>query len=255
MKNIQKMGENKFTVPTEEISLPSKGVLYSKENPLSSGKIEMKYMTAKEEDILTNQNYIQKGVVLDKLLESMIVGKIDISDILLGDKNALLIATRILGYGKDYTFKSYGDNQQLVDVTVDLTELDEKPLLTDTIINPGENNFKFTLPSTGTEVTYRLLTHKDEKKIEQEIDGHKKLYPNSPSPDLSTRMKHMITSVGGDSTQKTIREFVDKALIARDSKALREEYKRISPDVKMVSKKDGQEGINIPIGVSFFWPQ
>lgn len=249
------MSENKFAIPTEEVSLPSKGVLYLEENPLSSGKVEMKYMTAKEEDILTNQNYIQKGVVLDKLLESMIVGKIDISEILLGDKNALLVATRILGYGKEYTFKSYGDNQQLVDKVVDLTSLEEKPLLTETIINVGENNFKFTLPTTGIDVTYKLLTNKDEKKIEQEIEGHKKLFPNSPSPDLSTRMKYMITSVDNDTTQKTIREFVDKALIAKDSRALRDEYKRISPDIKMVYKEDGQEDVNIPIGISFFWPQ
>ena len=95
------MAEFKF--PTEVIDLPSKGIVYSKENPLSSGKVEMKYMTAKEEDILTNQSYIQKGVVLDKLLKSLIVDKkINIDDLIVGDKNALLVGSRILGYGKDY---------------------------------------------------------------------------------------------------------------------------------------------------------
>lgn len=247
--------ENKFSIPTEDVNLPSKGLLYPKSNPLSSGVVEMKYMTAKEEDILTNQNYISKGIVLDKLLESMLVEKLDLNDLLLGDKNALLIAIRILGYGKDYTFKGYGDNQQLVEKVVDLSQLDEKELITETIVNPGENNFKFTLPTSLITVTFKLLTHQDERKISQEVDGQKKLFPNAASPDLSTRMKYMITSVEGDATQKTVREFVDKGLIAKDSRALRDEYKRIAPDVKMVYKEDGQEDVNIPIGISFFWPQ
>ena len=96
------MAEFKF--PTEEVELPSKGLVYPKENPLSSGKIEMKYMTAKEEDILTNQNYIKKGIVLDKLLKSLIVSDINYDDLVVGDKNAILIAARILGYGRDYEF-------------------------------------------------------------------------------------------------------------------------------------------------------
>jgi len=95
------MEENKSKFPTEIVELPSKGLVYPQDNPLSSGKIEMKYMTAKEEDILTNQSYIQNGTVLDKLLQSLIVSKIDYKDLIVGDKNALLIAARILGYGKD----------------------------------------------------------------------------------------------------------------------------------------------------------
>ena len=88
---------SKFKFPTEVINLPSKGLIYPKDNPLSSGKIEMKYMTAKEEDILTNANYIQKGIVLDKLVESLIISKINYNDLIVGDKNALLIAARVLG--------------------------------------------------------------------------------------------------------------------------------------------------------------
>jgi hypothetical protein len=99
------MVENKFSFPTETVDLPSKGLIYPETSPLSSGKIEMKYMTAKEEDILTNQAYIQKGTVLDKLLESLIVTKgINVKDLIVGDKNALFVAARVLGYGKDYSF-------------------------------------------------------------------------------------------------------------------------------------------------------
>ena len=106
MENVTE--KSKFKFPTEIVDLPSKGLIYPKDNPLSSGKIEMKYMTAREEDILTNQNYISKGIVLDKLLESLIVSKVNYNDIIVGDKNALLIASRVLGYGKDYTFKAIG---------------------------------------------------------------------------------------------------------------------------------------------------
>ena len=67
--------EQKFNFPTEVIELPSKGLLYPKSSPLSKGTVELKYMSAKEEDILTNQNYLQKGTVIDKLLESLIVDK------------------------------------------------------------------------------------------------------------------------------------------------------------------------------------
>ena len=94
--------ENKFQFPTEVIDLPSKGLLYPEDSPLSSGKVEMKYMTAREEDILTNVNYLEQGIVIDKLLESLVVSKIDHNELLIGDKNALLIAARVLGNGKDY---------------------------------------------------------------------------------------------------------------------------------------------------------
>jgi len=100
---------SEFKFPTETIELPSKGLVYSEDNPLSSGQVEIKYMTAKEEDILTNQSYIQKGIVLDKLLESLLVTKINIDDLIVGDKNAILIAARILGYGKDYEFTYEGE--------------------------------------------------------------------------------------------------------------------------------------------------
>ena len=115
------MSESKLKFPTEMVELPSNGIVYPKENPLSSGKVEMKYMTAKEEDILTNQSYIQKGTVLDKLLEKLIVSECDYKDLIVGDKNALLIAARILGYGSDYEF-TYRNEK----IKVDLSSLENK---------------------------------------------------------------------------------------------------------------------------------
>jgi hypothetical protein len=251
----EQVTENKFKFPTEIVELPSKGLIYPKDNPLSSGKVEMKYMTAKEEDILTNQNYISKGIVLDKLIESLIIDKIDYNSLITGDKNALLIASRVLGYGKDYTFK--GINQQtgeIEDFTVDLTLLKDKNLDPKDLKEEGINEFEFTLPNSKISVTFKLLSHGDEKDIEKEISGLKKIKPDSSS-EISTRLKHIITSVDGDREKKTIREFVDTYLLAKDSRALREEVRRVSPDVELKYYGDGaEEGINIPVNISFFWP-
>lgn len=234
-------------IPTEIIDLPSKGLLYPEENPLSSGKIEMKYMTAKEEDILTNQSYIQKGIVLDKLLQALIVSKINYNDLIVGDKNAIMVAARILGYGKDYSFEYSGQ-----EYTVDLTQIDNKPF---NHSNKGVNEFDYTLPSTGTNITYKILTHGDEQKIQTELDGLKKINKNA-SPELSTRLKYIITSVNGDRETKTIREFVDNHLLARDSRELRKHIKDNQPDVDLTFFPDGSENrVDIPIGIKFFWPE
>ena len=245
----EQVTENKFKFPTETVDLPSKGLIYPKDNPLSSGKVEMKYMTAKEEDILTNTNYIQKGIVLDKLIESLIISKVSYDDLVTGDKNALLIASRVLGYGKDYTFKSGGE-----EYTVDLTELEDKLLDSKNLKEEGVNEFDFILPHSKTSITFKLLTHGDEKAIEKEIIGLQKIKKGT-SPEVSTRLKYIITSVDGNRERKDIREFVDNYLLARDSRELRNEIKRIAPDVSLVYKgDDAEEGITIPVGINFFWP-
>jgi hypothetical protein len=233
-------------IPTEVIELPSKGLIYSEDNPLSSGKIEMKYMTAKEEDILTNQSYIQKGTVLDKLLQALIVSKINYNDLIIGDKNAIMVAARVLGYGKDYSFDYDG-----TEYTVDLSGIDNKPFEHS---NKGVNEFNYTLPSTGVNIAYKILTHGDEQKIQTELEGLKKINKNS-SPELSTRLKYMITSVNGDRETKAIREFVDNHLLARDSRELRKHIKENQPDVDLTFFPDGATNrIDIPVGIKFFWP-
>jgi hypothetical protein len=237
-----------FKFPTEEVELPSKGLVYPEDNPLSSGKIEIKYMTAKEEDILTNQAYIQKGNVLDKLIESLIVNKdINYKDLIIGDKNAVLIASRILGYGKEYSFK-YNDNEH----QVDLSEVDNKEFDSSSIVK-GTNEFSFELPYSTTKITYKILNGHDENKIEQELRGLKKINKDAV-PELSTRLKHMITSVNGDTEKKSIREFVDNYLLARDSRALRKHIEETQPDVDLTFNLDGEEEVTIPIGINFFWP-
>ena len=250
--------ENKSLFPTEEVTLPSKGLLYPEGSPLRSGKVRMKYMTAKEEDILTNQNYIKNGTVIDKLLQSLIVDTTKIEELLVGDKNAILVAARILGYGQDYTFSypnpTTGENEE---VTIDLTEADDKELDSSLMIE-GKNEFEFELPTSKVLLTFKLLTQEDEKKIEAELKGLKKINKNS-SPELTTRLKHVIQSVNGDRTQKVIRDFVDKQFLARDDRAFRNHLDTIMPDIDLtfdLTFSDGTvvEDATVPIGVNFFWP-
>jgi len=240
--------EEKFKLPTEEIELPSKGLLYPEGTELAKGKITMKYMTAREEDILTNQIYIKNGTVIDKVMRSLIVSKINYDDLLVGDKNAIMVAARILGYGPSYSFEYNG-----APYTIDLSKIENKPL-NEELFRNKVNEFSFTLPYSKNNITFKLLTHKDEQDVSAELEGLKKINKDS-SPELSTRLKYLITSIEGSRDRKDIRDFVDNALLARDSKALREYVKEIQPDVDLTFFPDDSETrVNIPIGLSFFWP-
>ena len=245
------MSENKLNIPTEIVDLPSQGLIYPESSPLSSGKIEMKYMTAREEDILTNQNYISKGTVLDELIKSLIVSDVSYEDLIVGDKNAVLIASRILGYGKDYEIM-YNNQEHTIDLSLlENKKIDEK------LFTSGKNEFDFILPHSGTNITFRLLTDGLDKEIDAEIKGLKKINKGS-SPEISTRMKYLITSVEGDSSGKTIREFVDTYLLARDAKALRDHIGKFQPDIELkaqiTNEFDELEEIDIPISINFFFP-
>ena len=245
------MKEKQQQFPAEEVTLPSKGLLYPEDSPLRSGILEMKYMTAREEDILTNVNLIENGTVIDKLLESLIVTPIDFNDLLTGDKDAILIAARILGYGSDYTFNYRGE-----EFKIDLTTIKDKPL-DESLIIDNKNEFTFTLPTSKKEVTFKFLTHGDEQKIQKELKGLKKINKNA-SNDLTTRMKYVITSVDGDYERKTIREFIDTEFLARDARELRNHISKIQPSVDLSYDYEDQRGniitIDIPVGINFFWP-
>jgi len=245
------MSEKKYDFPTETVELPSKGLVYSKDNPLSSGEIEMKYMTAKEEDILSNQNYIEKGIVIDKLLQSLIVSDIDYKDLIVGDKNAIVVAARILGYGKEYKFTIKGE-----EFTADLSKLENKKI-DEKLFIKGINEFAYTLPHSKTPITFKFLNHRDDLAIESELRGLRKLSKNQ-SPELSTRLKYMITSVNGESDRPTVRKFVDKYLLAMDSRSLRNYIKSIQPDIDLYGQVEDTDGnvfdTDIPFTLNFFWP-
>ena len=241
-----------YTFPTEMVELPSKGYFYADGHPLAKGKVEVKYMTAKEEDILTSQNLIQQGTVIDKLLESLVVDKsVKLDDMLIGDKNAIMVSARILGYGKDYQFNYDGEEQ-----SVDLSTLE--PVKLDFSKFPkSQNEFNFKLPNSEREITFKLLTGGDEKEIDSEIKAKEKI-SKEQSSELTTRLKKIILSVDGKSEKSHINSFVDNEFLSRDSLAFRQYLSSITPDVDMTTKVVSSTGeeieVTIPVTLRFFWP-
>ena len=243
--------EQKFA--SEIIDLPSKGKLYSEESPLKDGKIEIKYMTAKEEDILTSANLVKKGIVIDRLLDSLILTpNVRCDDLLIGDKNAVMVAARILAYGPEYVCElADPDSGEKHDHTFNLADCPFKH------VEDGvtENLFDFTLPISKKKIKFSLLTGKDERLITEDLKASKKT-GTGISPELTTRFRYIIKEVEGDNSSTVINNIAQN-ILARDSIALREEIARVQPDIEL--KQDVEIGgetveVDIPMTVTFFWP-
>ena len=253
----------KSKFPTEIIDLPSKGLLYPKDNPLSQGQIEMKYMTAKEEDILTSQSYIKQGTVLDKLFRALIIGngegvKINYNDLIMGDKNAIMVAARVLGYGKDYEAHITTPSGNKIVEQIDLTTFMDKEF-DEALITPNQNEFEFELPTSKRVLKFKILCTRDQTNIEAELKGLKKINKGGLDSTLTTRLMHSIISVDGDDSRSTIRNFVNLEFLARDSRAFREHLSKVQPDVDLKvqcwdDETDESFEVDLPIGVNFFWP-
>jgi hypothetical protein len=246
--------------PTEIIELPSKGYFYPEGHPLSAGTIEMKYMTAREEDILASQSLIKQGVVIDKLLNSLIMTKVNYNEILTVDKNAIFIASRILAYGPDYeveiTCPSCGEK---TNHHIDLQSFESKDIDWSKFTK-GQLTYNFTLPIGKNNLTLKFLTHGDEKEIEESIKKYKKLSKiTGVDAELTTRLKHMIVAVDGNEDKNYINGFVDN-MLSRDSLALRSYVKETTPDIDSTFSFTcphcdyEQEKMAMPITVQFFWP-
>jgi hypothetical protein len=218
-------------------------------------------MTAKEEDILTSENLIKKGVVLDKLLESLIVDKsIKIENILIGDKNALYVAARRLAYGDSYgpvgvVCKNCREESK---IDINLSELKDKEFDVNKFTK-GENNVSFTLPYSKKLVTVKLATSLEEQQIENELKSISKLNKGGQSAEITTRLKHVITSIDGNTDKAFIRKFVDTELLSRDSIELRKFIRQNSPDLDMTfnftcPNCNSEDRSEVPMTVQFFWP-
>ena len=247
------MAEDK-KFPTEVIDLPSKGKLYSKDNPLSSGKIEIKYMTAREEDILTSQNLIKKGIVIETLLDSLIVTKgIKTQDLLLGDFDARMVAARILAYGPEYTVELPNPTTgERMEHTFNLADCPFKNLPKDV----NGNEITVTLPVSKQTIIFKLLTGKEEKAIDLELKQLQKI--NSiVTPEMTTRLKHSIISVDGNADKSVIYSFVDN-MLSKDSLYLRQQMTKFAPDIELQQEIEiGGESVmvDIPMTADFFWPK
>jgi len=174
------------------VDLPSRGLFYPKENPLSSGQVELRYMTAKDEDILTNQNYIMQGTAIERMFRNLLVSEIDWDDLLVGDKNAIMIAARIAAYGEDYVIQVTTPSGNTQDTTINLSELKPKPIDESVLVTKNSNLFKLTLPKSKKEVHVKLLTGKEDKEIDAIVKSYEKV---GKDPGLLTlRLKHMIVA-------------------------------------------------------------
>ena len=246
--------------PSEVIDLPSEGFFYPEDSVLSNGKIELKYMTAKEEDILTSQNLIKKGVVLDRLLDELIVTPgVSSNDLIVGDRNAVFVAARILAYGSKYEAKvvcpKCGEENF---VSIDLSEMTNQEF-DFSGYTKNVNEFSYQLPISKRNLTYKLLTGHDESSISQELKSLSKLNKNGASPEVTTRLKYMITAVDGKTDRQVIKNFVDKELTSRDAREFRKHVKESSPDFDMMfnfkcEHCDHEGRISMPMGINFFWP-
>ena len=255
------MEENKFKFPTEMVELPSKGLLYPEGHPLASGKVEMKYMTAREEDILTNENFIKNGTVLDKLLESLIVTPgVRTQDLLMVDKNALFVAARRLAYGDKYgpvkieCKKCNTENKTYID----LSTLNEKEVDFNKF-QKGSNEFEFEFPFCKRRITFKLVTSGDQESIDRDIKAMTKIKKQA-STEVTTRLKKLIVSIDGKPDIASINKFVDNELLSKDSMALRAYIKTIAPELDMgfdfVCEHCGEvERMDVPMTVQFFWPE
>jgi hypothetical protein len=240
--------------PTEIVPLPSGGKYYPDGHPLSSGEVEVKYMTAKEEDILTSQNLIKQGKVIDVLLDSLVQGDFDMNDMLIGDKNAVMIAARVLGYGKDYEFEmedpTTGEKEKQV---LDLTTLEHKE-------TDFDGDYTFELPNSKRVLGWKFITQRDENEITEELKALRKITKKSGiEQEVTTRLRKVITSVDGDESVGTINNFVNNEFLSRDSKAFRDYLLSVTPDVDLniiVDFSSGEEvEVTVPMTVEFFWPK
>jgi len=252
-----------FVMPTEIVDLPSKGIFYPEGHPLhGKDTIEIKYMTAKEEDILTSKTLVNRGIVLDRLLSSIILDDVNPDDLLVGDKNAILIAARVTGYGANYEtgincpncntkFIHSFDLDEVNNTNADEADLEELN------VEFRDNIFFFNLPTSGVTVGVRPLFARDEKEISKTAEKKKKY--NLPEASLTDLLKAVVVSANGSFDKALLAEFID-IMPARDSRLLRSTYIKIIPDVDMsqdITCPECGTGsvVEVPFTGDFFWPR
>lgn len=257
LENVSR--ESGFDIPVESVTLPSQGLVYPVGHPLNNEqKVDIKCMTAKEEDLLTSRALIKNGTVITQLLRSCILNKsVDPDDMLIGDRNAVLIAIRITGYGADYKAKiECPECSEEYDNEFSLSQLKVKPLSVAPVAQ-SENLFEFTLPSSGQRVQVRLLTGRDEAEISKMAERKKKLQAQIDN-NVTARLFSSIVSINGETDRNKISYAVNN-MRASDSRALRRFIDEIEPGVEMKQKVScphchEESEVSVPLGISFFWP-
>jgi hypothetical protein len=255
-----------FSTPTEFVDLPSRGELYPEGHPLHKKEfIEIRYMTAKDEDILASRNLLKKGVAVDRLLQNVIVDKnLKVDDLLVGDKNALVVATRVTGYGASYatsvscpactTSAKHEFDLEESEISGGYLDLDEE----DKTFTMTENaTFLVDLPKLQARVEIRLLTGADENKYVTYSKKRKKHNLDSESV-LTDQLRMFIVSVNGDDSKRIIGQLIDN-MPASDSRFLRQAYSELMPNIDLAQEFNCDscgysQQMEVPLTADFFWP-
>ena len=254
-----------FTVPTEFVDLPSKGKYYPPGHPLKGREsVEIKYMTAKEEDILASPTLIKKGIVFDRLIQSLVVDPpIKPDDLLIGDRNAILVAARITGYGKDYptdvtcpACKKKGKFNFDLELASISTSVDDEMYNLASVQETENGTFNINIESINTLLEVRPLNGRDEKKLTSVASA--KSRNNLADAPITDGMKSYIVSVNGIQDRAYINQFVD-TLPARESRKIRVIYRNIIPKVSIKSLYScancgHEQELEVPLNIDFFWP-
>lgn len=254
-ETVQHTQNTGFIVATELVDLPSKGLFYDEGHPLHNAEtIEIKHLTTKEEDILTNQSFLKNGTAIDRMLQSIIVDRrIKVKDLFVGDKNALIVASRIYGYGPDYETKfacpSCGTSQNTTFNLEEMehTDFEANQLEYDVIPDYEAKTLLLEIPRTNTKLELRLIK-------EEKVDPKKKNVNN-----VSYYYKKIIKSVNGISDPKYILDYIN-SMAAVDSRYLRSVYYKIVPGVDFTVDFECAEcyenvEVEVPLNAEFFWPK
>ena len=242
-----------YSAPTDMVDLPSRGKIYPKSSPLHKGRVEVKYMTAKEEDILATESFIRDGTVLDRLIKSVIVTPgVDINEMIQGDVDALTIATRVFGYGGEYSGRVETPSGKVQTTFFDLTKLTHEVLEDEWLVEEGKNEFAFMLPHSKIQITFKLLTRGESDKLREQVK-------DSEIGMTTTLFKNQIVSVAGNYDKGVIADFVENGLLARDARSLKEYIDKVTPKVNLslevIDRETNQPfQSDIPISPQFLWP-
>jgi hypothetical protein len=256
-KNQPAPGDKGFVVPAASVPLPSMGLIYPSDSPLAGKEfVEIKAMTALEEDILTSQGLLKNGTVLDVLMKACLIDRsIDVSTMIAGDKNAILTAIRITGYGQEYVIEvecpccGKKSNYEFDLAQIPVKRLGVLPKI------PNTNEFYFQLPVSKAQITFKLLTGADEKDLSAMLSKLKKLGNEGL---VTARLTYQLLSINGETDRSKISQLV-RSIPARDSKELRKHIEKISPgvDMKQLFKCPfctEESEVDVPMTTEFFWP-
>ena len=251
-----------FVVPTEFVELPSEGRFYNENHPLyGQNTVEIKQMTAKEEDLLTSRTLLKNGVAIDRVIQSLIMDKnINPDTLLIGDRNAILIAARVSGYGNNYettvACPACGATQEYSFDLNDAKIVGGTQNSSLSITQNDDGTFNTILPRTNVEVTFRLLNGIDEKSIVARAEADRKR--KRPEQAVTSQIRTMVVAVNGDTSPQAV-EYLIENVPSLDSRHLRACYKEVAPNIDLTQhfqceECDHEQEMEVPLTADFFWP-